>query len=62
MHMEHTGVGNATDIIKGMVSPHHQLANRLIAALHHDYAFEGFGQHVFNCERSIEVEQCLKRQ
>ncbi|WP_026629226.1 serine hydrolase domain-containing protein [Dyadobacter alkalitolerans] len=38
LHMDHTGVGNAIDIIKGMVSPYHQLANRLIAAPHRDYA------------------------
>ncbi|SDG29580.1 CubicO group peptidase, beta-lactamase class C family [Dyadobacter soli] len=38
LHMDHTGVGNATDIIKGMVSPYHQLANRLIAAPHRDSA------------------------
>ena len=38
LHMDNTRVGNATDIIKGMVSPYHQLANRLIAAPHRDYA------------------------
>ncbi|MCF2494137.1 hypothetical protein [Dyadobacter chenhuakuii] len=36
--MDHTDVGNATDIINGMGSPHHQLADRLIAAPHRDYA------------------------
>lgn len=38
LQMDHTGVGNATDIIKGMASSYHQLANRLIAAPHRDYA------------------------
>jgi len=38
LRMDHTGVSNATDIISGMVSPYHQLADRLIAAPHRDYA------------------------
>lgn len=38
LRMDHTGVGNATEIIHGMVSPYHQLADRLIAAPHRDYA------------------------
>ncbi|MFD2937575.1 serine hydrolase domain-containing protein [Spirosoma flavum] len=38
LRMDHTGVGNSTDIINGMVSPYHQLADRLIAAPHRDYA------------------------
>lgn len=38
LRMDHTGVGNATDIVNGMVSPYHQLADRLIAAPHRDYA------------------------
>lgn len=38
LRMDHTGVINATDIINGMVSPYHQLADRLIAAPHRDYA------------------------
>lgn len=38
LRMDHTGVSNGTDIISGMVSPYHQLADRLIAAPHRDYA------------------------
>ena len=38
LRMDHTGVSNATDIISEMVSPYHQLADRLIAAPHRDHA------------------------
>lgn len=38
LRMDHTGVSNATDIVSGMVFPYHQLADRLIAAPHRDFA------------------------
>lgn len=38
LRMDHTGVSKATDIISGMVSPYHLLADRLIAAPHRDFA------------------------
>ncbi|QRR01477.1 serine hydrolase domain-containing protein [Dyadobacter sandarakinus] len=38
LRMDHTGVSNAADVISGMVSPYHQLADRLIATPHRDYA------------------------
>ncbi|CAG5010487.1 Penicillin-binding protein 4* [Dyadobacter sp. CECT 9275] len=38
LRMDHTGVCTATAIINGMVSPYHQLADRLITAPHRDYA------------------------
>ncbi|MDQ1085512.1 CubicO group peptidase (beta-lactamase class C family) [Siphonobacter sp. SORGH_AS 1065] len=36
--MDHTGENTATALINGMVSPYHQLADRLIAAPHRDFA------------------------
>ncbi len=38
LHMDHTGENTATALIHGMVSPYHQLADRLIAAPHRDFA------------------------
>lgn len=37
LRMDHTGENTATAIINGMVSPYHQLADRLIVAPHRDF-------------------------